>query len=237
MSLSTACKILIIDDHPLFRRGLSLFLKDNKDYKIIEAENGQEGLQKTKYHQPDLILLDLHMPSEGGLSVLQKIMFHDPLQRVLILTVSEDIEDLSTCLSFGIKGYLLKNIDTHFLSNAIKKVMQDKYVFSPEISLKLKTELDACPSYPNSASFDLTKSTTHATPPNNHLFETLTEREKLILHHITMGQSNKKIAYLLEISINTVKVHVQHIYQKLEVSSRTQAALLGLHWQSNRHSS
>ena len=204
-------RILLIDDHSLFRSGLRSIMQIHDEFKIVgEAENGLEGIKRAKQLKPDLVLLDLHMPGMNGLEVLRILTEDMPEVQVLMLTVSEDAEDLLQALQNGARGYLLKNIDIDFLLDAIKRAMRGESVMSDQMATKLADAIRT-PS---------PKATT-VSPEKARL----TPRERQIIGLLAQGESNKSIARLLDLSESTVKIHVQGILRKLQLNSRVQAAV------------
>ncbi len=201
-------RILIVDDHTLFRRGLRALIDSCERFEVVgEATDGLEGVKMQQQLQPDAVLLDLDMPVMRGLEALPQMMSHNPQQVVLMLTVSEDGGDLVECMRLGARGYLLKNIDTEFLLDSIEKAINGDSVLSPEMTSKLVTQLR------------------RKEPVNHELKEPLTPREREILRWLARGNSNKLIARNLEVTESTVKVHMQNILRKLNLGSRVQAAV------------
>lgn len=201
-------RILIVDDHTLFRRGLRALIDSCERFEVVgEATDGLEGVKMQQQLQPDAVLLDLDMPVMRGLEALPQMMSHNPQQVVLMLTVSEDGGDLVECMRLGARGYLLKNIDTEFLLDSIEKAINGDSVLSPEMTSKLVTQLR------------------RKEPVNLELKEPLTPREREILRWLARGNSNKLIARNLEVTESTVKVHMQNILRKLNLGSRVQAAV------------
>ena len=209
--------ILVVDDHTLFRRGLISLLGQEDGVKVVgEAADGGDALRIAEALQPDLILLDNHMPGVSGVALLPTLRQVAPASRVLMLTVSEDEEDLSAALRNGAQGYLLKTIDGEDLAAALIRTMRGESVVSPEMSHKL---LNALRNGGGAAS--------PAKPEPDKDAPQLSPREIDILKQLTRGASNKEIARSLGIAETTVKIHVQHILRKLNLSSRVQAAVWG----------
>lgn len=210
-------KVLLVDDHTLFRKGLR-FLIDNSDgFEIVgEAVDGLEGVKMLQQLNPDVVLLDIDMPVMRGIESLPLMLNHRPDLTVLMLTVSEDSQDLTESLRLGARGFLLKNIDTEFLLKSIHRALDGDNVLSPEMTTKLIDQLRS----PSS------QKPIPITPPNEE--EALTPREREILYWIVQGSSNKLIARELEIVESTVKVHVQNILRKLNLASRVQAAIYAI---------
>ena len=209
MNTEPQIRIVLIDDHTLFRSGIKALLARQEDFEVIgEASDGFSGVKLVEQQHPDVVLLDLDMPVMNGREALAQILSSRPDQTVVMLTVSEDSEDLTECMRLGARGFLLKNINAEFLVDAIKKAANGDNVFSPEMTARLVQSLIR----PN-------------TPQPAGALDTLTPREMEILGHLAAGHSNKVIARKLDLAESTIKVHVQSILRKLELSSRVQAAV------------
>lgn len=207
----TPIRVLLIDDHTLFRSGIKLLLQRQKCFEVVgEAGDGLDGVKRAKSLKPDVVLLDLHMPGMTGREAVSQIIEESPQTRVVMLTVSEDAEDLVECLRAGAAGYLLKNIETDYLVNAIQSAARGESVMSPQMTGKLVSELRSQPK------------AVAATEPGS---ETLTPREREIIILLAKGASNKEVARTLDVAESTVKIHVQSILKKLKLSSRVQAAV------------
>ncbi|WP_416191134.1 response regulator [Neisseria sp. CCUG12390] len=203
--------IVLIDDHTLFRRGIKSVLGE-ADFEIIgEAEDGLSGVKLVEQVHPDVVLLDLDMPVMNGREALGQILSSNPSQKVVMLTVSEDSDDLIECMKLGAQGFLLKNIDADFLINAIAKAANGDSVFSPEMTAHLVQSLIS-PAQEN-------------TPD---ALESLTPRELETLKYLAVGHSNKVIAKHLNLAESTIKAYVQSILRKLNLSSRVQAAVYAI---------
>jgi two-component system nitrate/nitrite response regulator NarL len=201
-------KIVVIDDHPLLRKGLVQLINLCSDLEIVgEANNGIDGLEMIRELKPDLTLLDLNMPGMDGLETLAKIKQIDPERRVIILTVSDQEQDVVNALRNGADGYLLKDMDPEELLVKFREVATGKLVLSSNIIDCLGRALRKQPSVSE-----------------------LTNREQEILIHIHDGESNKLIARKLGITEATVKVHVKHLFKKLNLKSRVEAAV----WVANK---
>lgn len=204
-------RVLLVDDHNLFRSGVKALLARQPDFEVVgEAADGLEGLKRARQLKPDVVLLDLHMPGLTGREVVKGMVEELPETRVLMLTVSEDAEDLIETLRAGARGYLLKNIDAEFLVDSIRRAAAGEAVMSPQMTAKLVSELRG-PVRGQSA----------AAPDK----ETLSPRERGILALLARGASNKEIAREIRLAESTVKIHVQSILRKLRLSSRVQAAV------------
>lgn len=201
--------VFIIDDHTLFRSGIRLLLQRQDGFEVVgEAGDGLEGVKLAKRLEPDVVLLDLHMPGVGGLEALQLLQEELPQVQVVMLTVSEDAQDLLEALRIGARGYLLKNIETDFLLDAIRRAAAGESVMSPQMANRLADAVRA------------PQSNTKTSPAAK-----LSPREAEIIAMLAAGASNKEIARRLELAESTVKIHVQGILRKLNLSSRVQAAV------------
>ncbi|WP_455518651.1 response regulator [Neisseria cinerea] len=206
-------KIILIDDHTLFRSGIKALLLRQHDLEVIgEASDGLSGIKMISQLQPDVVLLDLDMPGMNGREALSQIISINPQQAVIMLTVSEDSDDLTECMRIGARGYLLKNINADFLLESIRKAADGDNVFSPEMTAKLVRNL-------------ISPQSTQGT----QTLSSLTPREMEILGYLAAGHSNKIIARHLNLAESTVKVHVQNLLRKLNLSSRVQAAVYAIH--------
>lgn len=201
-------KVLLVDDHKLFRSGVKALLARQPDLEVVgEAADGIDGVKQARQLNPDIVLLDLDMPGVSGLEAVRTLTEELPQTRVLMLTVSEDAEDLLDTLRAGAAGYLLKNIDTEYFVDAIRRAASGESVVSPEMTGKLVAGLKG----PAAA----------ALPEKNGL----SAREREILVVLARGASNKEIAREFELAESTVKIHVQNILRKLNLNSRVQAAV------------
>jgi two-component system nitrate/nitrite response regulator NarL len=210
-------RLLVVDDHTLFRRGLIALLAADARFAVVaEAGDAGEAQRHAQALQPDLILLDNHLPGVNGVDALRGLKEAAPRARVLMLTVSEDERDLAAALRNGAQGYLLKTIDSEALAASIVRSMRGESVVSPEMTAKLVAAFQSLNAPPAPAP---------AAPVPADPIQTLSPREREILGHIARGASNKEIARALDIAETTVKIHVQHILRKLNLSSRVQAAV------------
>ncbi|MDO8292831.1 MAG: response regulator transcription factor [Gallionella sp.] len=205
-------RILIVDDHTLLRSGIKLALQRHEGFEVVgEAGDGLEGVKRAKQLKPDVVLLDLHMPGTSGLEALRVLVEDVPETQVVMLTVSEDAEDLLETLRAGARGYLLKNIDTEFLLESIRRAAHGESVMSPQMAHKLADSLRAPPKE-SAAVVDVN--------PGK-----LSPREREIIVMLAHGASNKEIARVLNLSESTIKIHVQGILRKLNIAKRVQAAV------------
>lgn len=204
-------RILLIDDHTLFRSGIKALLQRQPGFEVVgEAGDALEGIKRAKTLQPDVVLLDIHMPGMTGREAVSLVADEAPEARILMLTVSEDVEDLLQALRAGAHGYLLKNIETDFLVNAIRSAVEGESVMSPQMTSKLMK------------SVSIPQATTTPVAADK---DKLSPREREILGFLARGASNKEIARSLELAESTVKIHVQNILKKLNLLSRVQAAV------------
>ncbi|HET9204793.1 MAG TPA: response regulator [Burkholderiaceae bacterium] len=210
--MTTPIRLLVVDDHTLFRRGLIALLSQYDSVAIVgEAADAGEAQRRAAQLGPDVILLDNHLPGVRGVDALPGLRDAAPGARILMLTVSEDEADLAAALKNGAQGYVLKTIDGSALVDAIARCVRGESVVSPELTGKLVTALRNA----NGASPTLPVDAIH----------TLSPRERDTLRCIARGASNKEIARTLNIAETTVKIHVRHILRKLCLSSRVQAAV------------
>ncbi|MGE5331804.1 MAG: response regulator [Nitrospirota bacterium] len=216
--------ILVVDDHTLFRRGLIALLEQHPGLQVVgEAGDAAQALRLAPSLQPDIILLDNHLPGVAGIDAVQDLRKLAPRTRVLMLTVSEDEQDLAMALRNGAQGYLLKTIDGDLLAQAIERAARGEPVVSPELMGKLVAAFQSqgapvlappLPAEPPAAAPAVPEGAAPLSP-----------REEEVLREIARGASNKEIARTLDIAETTVKIHVQHILRKLGLSSRVQAAV------------
>ena len=209
-------RILVVDDHTLFRRGLMALLSLEPQFQVVgDAGDAGEALRRARELQPDLILLDNHLPGVNGVDALPSLREAAPRSRTIMLTVSEDEQDLAAALRNGACGYLLKTIEGEALAQAIRRAMRGESVVAQEMTGKLVAAF-------RGAGAPAAAAPAAAASP----LEQLSPREREILRGIARGESNKEIARALNIAETTVKIHVQHVLRKLDVSSRVQAAVL-----------
>jgi two-component system, NarL family, nitrate/nitrite response regulator NarL len=208
-------RLMVVDDHTLFRRGLVALLASDSSLAVVgEASDAGEAVRKAAALLPDVILLDNHLPGATGIQALPGLKEAAPAARIMLLTVSEDEQDLQAALRAGAHGYLLKTIEGDLLAASIHRAMRGEPVISPEMTGKLVTAFQtaASPALP-------------APPGRPDPLSQLSAREQQVLQQIALGASNKEIARTLSIAETTVKIHVQHILRKLDLTSRVQAAV------------
>ena len=217
----TPVRLMVVDDHTLFRRGLvALLTQDDRFAVLHEAADAGEALRCVQRDRPDLILLDNHLPGVRGVDAIAGFKEVAPEVKILMLTVSENEQGLSAALKAGADGYLLKTINAEDLSDSILKVLEGESVISPEMTTKL---VAAFRTQPPAAEKAAGSAPTPASPAEG--LGILSARELETLALIARGASNKVIARELDIAETTVKIHVQHILRKLNLSSRVQAAV------------
>ena len=216
--MKKAIRLLVVDDHPLFRRGLVSLLSQDSRFSVVgEAGDIGEAFRILSHQEPDLLLLDNHLPGVKGVEAIVSLKQGHENLRILMLTVSEDEDDLANALQNGADGYLLKTLESDQLCEAIVKVAEGQSVVSPEMMSKLVSALRQ-PTVPSAIESN-----------NGHplkVLERLSPREMEIFLLIAKSLSNKHIARNLDIAETTVKIHIQHIFKKLEMTSRVQVAVL-----------
>lgn len=206
--MNESCRVLIVDDHPLFRRGLVQLLRTIPAFVLVgEAASGAEGLVLARELRPDLVLLDLNMRDGDGLDMLRGLRAARSEARVVMVTVSDSGEDVVAALRGGAEGYLLKDMEPEAMLEALQAVAAGRVVIPPQLNHLLAAALRG-ESRPQSAGA-----------------AGLTEQELRILEKIAAGLPNKQIGRELDIAEGTVKVHVKHILRKLELRSRVEAAV------------
>jgi two-component system, NarL family, nitrate/nitrite response regulator NarL len=226
-------RLLVVDDHNLFRRGLVALLAQDRRLSVVgEAGDASAAQVSAAKLAPDLILLDNHLPGVSGIDAIAGIKQAAPGARIVMLTVSENVDDLAAGLRAGADGYLLKTIDTEDLADSIERIWDGDSVVSPEMMGKLVGLLREAPAAVATAATALApsvvaSSTVRQTPTldSRDPIHTLSPRETEILKLIARGDSNKHIARALDIAETTVKIHVQHILRKLDLSNRVHAAV------------
>lgn len=197
-------RLMVVDDHALFRRGLISLLDEMPEFDVVgEASDGQDALERIQKIQPDLVLLDINMPIMDGIQTLGNIRKLIPEQKIVMLTISQNDEDLIDAIVAGANGYLLKNTEPDALREIIQKVMAGNSVLSPEVTGKVLQAV-------RRSKTDRGRSL-------------LSDREIDVLKCLARGQTTSQIASTLFISENTVKTHIRHILEKMEVNNRAEA--------------
>ncbi len=210
-------KIVLVDDHSLCRNGLTDLLQQRGNMQVCAATGDPSKVAGLlREHLPDLVVLDLRMPTTDGLTLLRQLRSEGIDTPALILTMSDSQDDLAAALRAGVKGYLLKDMEPDDVIAAIDRAARGELAVAPALTLKLAQMLQAG----------------HSGPERKDLLASLTEREREILSHLARGESNKTIARALDISHDTVKLHVRHILTKLNLSSRVEAAVFAVEQRS-----
>jgi DNA-binding NarL/FixJ family response regulator len=201
-------RVLIADDHPLYRKGLRGLLESVTGIEVVgEAAEGEEAIALTEHLQPDVILMDIHMPGANGIEATRRILHMSPSIGVLILTMYEDDDSVFAAMRAGARGYLLKGVDQAEVLRAINAVSSGEAIFSPSIARRLIHYF----------------STLEKTV--SPVFPELTEREREVLTLIAQGHTNPAIAEKLVLSPKTVRNHVSTIFSKLQVASRAEVII------------
>lgn len=209
----TAPRIVLVDDHSLCRTGLTDLLRQRGGMDVLAALSDPDRvIAILREQRPDLVVLDLRMPAIDGLSLLQRIRAEGLDTPAVILTMSDSETDLAAALRAGVRGYLLKDMEPEDVIAAIGNAARGELVVAPAMTLKLAQLLQSGPKGRQ----------------RSDLLASLTEREREILEHLARGESNKAIARALDISHDTVKLHVRHILAKLNLSSRVEAAVFAV---------
>ncbi len=205
-------RVLIVDDHALFRRGLQMVLKQEEDIEVVgEAGDGHEAVDKAQELMPDVILMDVRMPRRSGIEATQQIKDLLPHVKILMLTISDEEADLYDAIKAGASGYLLKEISIDEVADAIRSVWQGQSRISPSMAAKLLTEFAAM--------------SKRADERQQLPAPRLTDREMEVLKLVAQGLNNRDIAKELFISENTVKNHIRNILEKLHLHSRMEAVV------------
>lgn len=202
-------RVLIVDDHELFRQGVAAILQRDEEIEVIgEAENGQIAIEQFREHLPDVVLMDINMPVCDGLRATREIRREHPYAKILILTVSDTEETLFEAVKAGASGYILKNASPNKVVESVTRVNSGEPVIPGNLAMRIITEFSK-PSEPVT---------------RHQVVDQLTDREIEVLRQLSTGASNKDIAKVLYISENTVRNHVRNILEKLHLANRVQAA-------------
>jgi DNA-binding NarL/FixJ family response regulator len=202
-------RVLIADDHQLFRDGLNALLLSAPDAEIVgEAATGKEAIQLAAESQPDVILMDLQMPDMDGIEATRRVVQASPHINVLMVTMFEDDQSVFAAMRAGARGYVLKGAKHDEMLRAIRSVSGGEAIFSPSIAARM---------------MDFFAASRSVIPEET--FSDLTDREREILNLIARGESNADIADALTISVKTVRNHVSNIFGKLQVADRAQAVI------------
>ncbi len=204
-------RIVLADDHILFRKGIAAILATRPHVQIVgEAGDGLEAVACARATQPDLILMDVHMPKSSGLEAVKAIKAELPQTQIVMLTVSEDERDLFAAIKNGASGYLLKNLEPEQLYAMLEAIQRGEPAFSGNLAGKILAEFR--------------QPSGHVQPPAAPS-NALSPREVQVLEQIVQGATNKEIAAALSIAEDTVKIHLRNILEKLHVHNRIQAAV------------
>ena len=210
--MSETLRVVLIDDHGLCRRGLTELLELQPDIKVLGSTgNPGEALDMLREHAPDLVVMDLRMPLMDGLTLLRHLRAEGIDTPVMILTMSDSPDDMANALRAGVRGYLLKDMNPEDVIESIRRCARGDLVVAPAMAVKLANLLQSGPT----------------DQPKDKAVK-LTEREREILQYLASGKSNKAIARSLNISHDTVKLHVRHILAKLNMTSRVEAAVFAV---------
>jgi two-component system NarL family response regulator len=211
-SVDQVIRVLIADDQAVFRRGLYVVLGTEDDIEVVaEAEDGEEAVVKAEELAPDVVLMDVRMPRVDGIEAARRIRESLPSTKILMLTVSDEEDDLYEAIKAGANGYLLKEISVEEVASAIHSVMQGQSLISPSMASKLLNEFNSLARM--------------AAEREQLPAPVLTARELEVLKLVARGMSNKDVADELYISENTVKNHVRNILEKLHLHSRMEAVM------------
>ena len=203
---TSPARLLLVDDHPMLRRGISELLSLEDDVKVVgEASNGQEALEFLEKNTVDLVILDHKMPILTGIETLREIKARNIQIKTVLFTVSDSGEDVQEALKLGVDGYLLKDMEPELIIIDIRKILRGELVISPNLASILAQTL--------------------RTPSIEDIASNLTSRELQVIQMIAEGLSNKMIANNLDIAESTVKVHVKHILSKTGLRTRVEAAV------------
>lgn len=207
-------KVLLADDQTLFRKAISALLGSTPNFEVVgEAEDGIQAVEKAKELKPDLILMDVRMPRCNGIEATRQIKAELPNTKIVILTVSDEEEDLFEAIKSGAQGYLLKNLRPDALFEYLEGVIRGEVALTPAVATKVLNEFLRLTRHP---------------PSPVSVSEMLTAREKELLQLVARGASNKEIANSLNITEGTVKNHLHHVLEKLHLRNRAQAAASAL---------
>ena len=209
---SEPIRVLIVDDHALFRRGLQMVLESEADIEVVgEASDGHEAVERAETSTPDVVLMDVRMPRRTGIEATRTIKDTLPSTKILMLTISDEEADLYEAIKAGASGYLLKEISIEEVAGAVRKVNEGHSLISPSMASKLLTEFASM----------VKRRDERASVPGPRL----TDRELEVLKLVAKGMNNRDIGQELFISENTVKNHVRNILEKLHLHSRMEAVV------------
>jgi DNA-binding NarL/FixJ family response regulator len=210
-------RVLVVDDHALFRRGLEMVLAEEPDIELVgEASDGAEAVEKAGEALPDVVLMDIRMPKSSGIEACRAMKEVSPSAKIVMLTISDEEEDLFEAIRAGASGYLLKDIPYDEVADVVRAVHGGQSLINPSMAAKLLTEFAAL------AKHDGEEPPQQVPPPK------LTDREMEVLRLVARGMNNRDIAKELFISENTVKNHVRNILEKLQIHSRMEAVMIAV---------
>ena len=210
-------RTMIVDDHALFRRGLQMVLGEEPDIELVgQASDGAEAVEKAAESLPDIVLMDIRMPRSSGIEACRAMKEAAPSAKIVILTISDEEEDLFEAIRAGASGYLLKDIPLDEVADTVRAVHGGQSLINPSMAGKLLTEFAAL------ARRDEEERAQEVPAPR------LTEREMQVLKLVARGMNNRDIAKELFISENTVKNHVRNILEKLQIHSRMEAVMVAV---------
>jgi DNA-binding NarL/FixJ family response regulator len=211
-SMDAKLRVLIVDDHALFRRGLQMVLRQEADIDVVgEAADSHEAVEKAQELMPDVVLMDVRMPGQSGIKATEQIRDNLPHAKILMLTISDEEADLYDAIKAGASGYLLKEISIDEVADAVRSVWAGQSRVSPSMASKLLTEFAAM--------------SRRAEERQQLPAPRLTNREMEVLKLVAQGMNNRDIAKELFISENTVKNHIRNILEKLHLHSRMEAVV------------
>jgi DNA-binding NarL/FixJ family response regulator len=210
-------RAMIVDDHALFRRGLEMVLEEEQDIELVgQASDGAEAVERAAESLPDVVLMDIRMPRSSGIEACRAMKEAAPSAKIIILTISDEEEDLFEAIRAGASGYLLKDIPLDEVADAVRAVHGGQSLINPSMAGKLLTE------FATLARRDGEERAQEVPAPK------LTEREMQVLKLVARGMNNRDIAKELFISENTVKNHVRNILEKLQIHSRMEAVMVAV---------
>ncbi|MDQ3980472.1 MAG: response regulator transcription factor [Actinomycetota bacterium] len=208
-------RVLIADDHERFRRGLRMVLEAEDGIEVAaEAADGAEAVSKVEELAPDVVLMDVRMPNQNGIDATRTIREIFPATRIIMLTVSDEEDDLFDAVKAGANGYLLKEVSIEEVADAVRAVVQGQSLISPSMAAKLITEFGSLARRAQESDM--------APSPR------LSQRELEVLKRVATGLSNEEIAAELGLSTPAVRNHVANILVKLQLRSRIESALLAM---------
>ncbi|ATF15943.1 response regulator transcription factor [Brevibacillus sp. HB1.2] len=220
-------RIVIVDDHQLFREGVKRILEMEEDFKVVgEGADGGEATVLAEEHKPDVLLMDINMPNINGVSAAENVISVSPSTRVIMLSIHDDEGYVYRTLRAGASGYLLKEMGTTDLVDAVRVVASGGAYIHPKVTGKLIEEFRRLSEQEGTAERSFSVDESQAIDPK--VIESLTRREREVLQLMAEGKSNRAIGEFLFISEKTVKNHVSSILQKLNVQDRTQAVVISI---------